>query len=194
MSTGNAIIISTLLVIAAAFTWRISVANRWGTVGKVLGAIVLLIVLIAGAFTAYNWYQKRPRVVYALNDIRIGMTEAEVIVKMGNPSSTSQYKNSKIMTYTKEYNSNYSFDVLISKTTNRIEIVCESGDFTDPYMSSYVSENELTNRFGKPENTFVEPSGNYKSIFYPNYNLTFIIRFGDVSKMCMSPKAQEYLY
>lgn len=194
MSTGDAIITSTLLVITAALAWRISIAHRWGTVGKVLGAIVLLIALIIGAFSAYQRYQERPRVVYALNDIRIGMTEAEVLVKMGNPSRTSNYKNSKILTYTKEYNSEYSFDVLVSNKTSKIEVVCESGEFTDIYMASYLSEDELTNRFGKPENVFVEPSGNYKSIFYPNYNITFIIRFGRISKLCMSPNAQEYLY
>ncbi len=193
MSTGDAIIVSTLVIMASLAAWRISIANRWGTVGKVIALIFLILLIIFGAFQAYDWYQKRPRPVDNLNGIRIGMSEPEVLVKMGKASDVNSQKKYKILSYTKEYNVDYRFDVSIWNGSGKVDVVCEKGDFTDPYLSSYTSENEITERFGKPENTVIDPNGSYKSLSYPLYNLTFIIRLGDLSEVCLANKAQGYL-
>lgn len=193
MSTGDAIVISTLLVIATASAWRISVAHRWGTVGKICGAIILLIILIIGGFNAYEWYQKRPKVTQSLSGIRVGMNDAEVIVVMGKPNSISEEKTYKILSYTKEYDPDYGFTVSVSKKENKVDVVCESGEFSDPYLNKYNSEEELIERFGKPKNSVVDPDGNYKSLSYPEYNMTFIVRAGSLSEACLSDKAARYL-
>lgn len=193
MSTGSAIILSTILLIVSVGAWRISVAHRWGTVGKVLGVIVLLIAVIIGGIYAYQWYQERPKVVDNLSGIRIGMTEAEVVVEMGSPDSVTNEKTHKILRYTKEYRYQYGRDILVSNKSRKVETICEAGEFTDPHLNSYVSESELIERFGEPDYTFIEPSGDYKTLSYPSYNLTFIIRSGNMSEVCLSNKAEGYL-
>jgi hypothetical protein len=193
MSTGSAIILSTILLIVSVGAWRISVAHRWGTVGKVLGVIILLIAVIIGGIYAYQWYQERPKVVNNLSGIRIGMIEAEVFVEMGEPDSVTKHKTYKVLRYTKEYDTAFALDVSVSSKDNKVDVLCEQGEFTDPYLSSYVSESELIERFGEPEATFIDPNGSYKTLAYPSYNLTFIIRSGNVSEVCLSNKAQGYL-
>lgn len=193
MSTGDAIVISTLLVIAAASTWQISVAHRWGTVGKICGFIILLIILIIGGFNAYEWYQKRPKATQSLTGIRVGMNDAEVIVVMGKPNSVSEEKTYKILSYTRDYDPDYSFTVSVSKKENKVDVVCERGEFSDPYLNKYNSEAELIERFGTPKNSVVDRDGNYKSLSYPEYNMTFIVRAGRLSEACLSDKAAGYL-
>lgn len=193
MSTGTAIIISTLLIIAAALAWRISVAHRWGTVGKVFGAFVLLIFLTIGGFDAYEWYQQRPKVTQSLSAIRVGMNEAEVVVEIGKPNSVSDEKNYKILNYTKDYNPEYGLFVSVSKKENKVDVICEKGDFSDPYIGEYTTESDLIERFGKPKGSVVDSEGNYKSLSYPQYNMTFIIRKGTISEACLSNNAARYL-
>lgn len=193
MTTGSAIILSTILLIVSVGAWRISVAHRWGTVGKVLGLISLLIAVIVGGIYAYQWCQERPKVVDNLSGIRIGMIEAEVFVEMGEPDSVTKHKTYKILRYTKEYDTAFALDVSVSSQDNKVDVLCEQGEFTDPYISSYDSESELIERFGEPETTFIDPDGSYKTLSYPSYNLTFIIRSGNVSEVCLSNKAQRYL-
>ena len=193
MSTGSAIILSTILLIVSVGAWRISVAHRWGTVGKVFGAIVLGIGVIIGGFNTYEWYQKRPKIVDNLSGIKIGMIEAEVFVEMGEPDSVTKHKTYKVLRYTKEYDTAFALDVSVSSKDNKVDVLCEQGEFTDPYLSSYVSEAEVIERFGEPETTFIDPDGSYKTLSYPIYNLTFIIRSGDISEVCLSSKAQGYL-
>ena len=193
MSIGNAIIVSTLLVIAAVFMWRISIARRWGTVGKVFGALFLIILAIVGGFQSYLWYLKLPKKIDNLSSIRIGMNEAEVIVNKGSPNSEDIQNNFRIISYRKTYDTQYGLDILVSKKDNKVETVCEQGDYTDSYLNDYITEAELTNRFGKPNSSFIEPDGSHKALSYPKYNLTFIIRSGKLSEVCLSNRAQGYL-
>lgn len=90
MTLGSGILWSTVIVLLAVTIYQVSVRNKWGTAGKAFGVLILLGAIIGGAAWGWYVYQDRPQVVTELGGIRLGMTQLDVKLLKGAPTSESE--------------------------------------------------------------------------------------------------------
>ena len=56
MTLGSGIFWSTVLVLIALSVWRLSVAHKWRTVGKLVGMLIVIGIVVVGAIYGYKLY------------------------------------------------------------------------------------------------------------------------------------------
>ena len=193
MTTGDAIIWSTVLILGFVTVWRVSANQSWKKILKIFGVLSLLFATIAVGAEIYKWLDQRPKKITGLKDIELGMSEAEVLVNLGEPIERNEQETYFTIYYERSYDPDYKFSLSIDKKSKKVNLICEEGEFTDPYLNKYSSENDIEERFGKAENSFLNPDGKYKSLSYPMYNITFLFSKRKLLRLCVAEKASGYL-
>jgi len=197
MTLGTGIFASTVLVLFVLGIYQLTVRKRWRTVGKILGAAVVLLGLIVFGIWGWVRYQDRPKVVEILDGVRLGMSPLEVKLAKGAPTTEGQiaFDDSK-----KEFRQGWLFkpsDVLDEKlvvifygaTKDKLvaNIVCQSDGYESLLgVSRYTAEQAILDKFGKPTGTSIHVDGLSKLISYRPYKVAFEITKGQVSELCIS--------
>jgi hypothetical protein len=91
MSLGLGIFLSSTLFALLTLYWITRDRWRWRfiarRIGMALGALVVLVVLVGGAFYGYAEYKDMPRRQDTYAGIQLGATMAEILYLKGNPSA-----------------------------------------------------------------------------------------------------------
>ena len=149
MSIGAGLLWSTIIALIAIAIWRTTVNKKWKTVGKVVGGIALLGVIVGVAIWGWLKYQDRPQVVTQLAGIAIGMSKAEVTLALGKPTrDTIGFTDGKLgpmrLAYVDEYNKDKMTLIYFDYDDNAVERICELDGYESLLgFSKYSDEQDI---------------------------------------------------
>jgi len=192
MSIGAGLLWSTIIALIAIAIWRTTVNKKWKTVGKVVGGIALLGVIVGVAIWGWLKYQDRPQVVTQLAGIAIGMSKAEVTLALGKPTrDTIGFTDGKLgpmrLAYVDEYNKDKMTLIYFDYDDNAVERICELDGYESLLgFSKYSDEQDIIEKLGAPGDVSIHKEGLRKIISYPQWKAAYIIEKGDVRGVCTS--------
>lgn len=167
--------------------------KKWKLVGKIVGGLVVLGILIGLGAWAWNWYEERPRPVDTLGALTLGMTPLEVGLAIGKPFNDSPageidaYRRQTYKNYSGESQYVIKYSVSDGTSPEQAEIICTEYYLHDVLgLSVYSSEKSVLAKLGTPSNESIRYDGLAKMISYEKYNVAFEIEQGSVSSVCIT--------
>lgn len=146
-----------------------------------LGAIALVVVGIGGWI--YFFDIPRARVVSEFWDLKLGMTEADVKFRKGEPGQ----KDGSVWVYiTDKTSPMYIVDFRGGSVSSVVGVQGEDGSL--PYfqnISQYTTQEELEKRYGKPDEVFAFSDGLWRRLAFNRYNLVLGLRLNRVEEVGM---------
>jgi hypothetical protein len=206
MTLGSGILWSTILVLLAVTIYLVSVRNKWKTVAKLFGVLILGAAFIGGATWGWYAYQNRPQVVTELGGIRLGMTQLDVKLLKGAPTTASEIEEQKDHSEDDEgkkgqrfklswlfggdESSGTSLKIVFYGATRddlRVAIVCETGGYSTPLgLGRFSSEEDIVKRLGSPSTESIDSQGLRKVISYRQWKTAYEIEKGSVEAVCVA--------
>ncbi|MFA5830754.1 MAG: hypothetical protein WC878_02885 [Candidatus Paceibacterota bacterium] len=186
MSTGESIILIASIFAMGFGVYKIHQKKKWKLVGKIVGIIVIIILLITGAIYAYNWYQDRPHEADTLGKISLGMSPVEVTLLLGKPNNEDvDGKNRQRYFYT-EYLGDVEYVVSFDETSG-VQVICSEDYLNDIFgLGVYDNEQKIIDKLGNPTKISINEDGLSKFISYSQYKVAFRIQKGSVSAVCVT--------
>lgn len=185
MTTGNAIVLSTVLLILTWIGWKITQASRWKTVGKMLAGFAILAILIAAVFVTYDWLRLRPTKVEELHRVRLGMSLPEVIVEAGEPKERQEDKTSVYLIYE-------NFFVSLERKTKTVEAICDPQVGHIKFLEIDMTEDRLRKKLGEPDSSKIIDGGRSRILQYKKYNLRIQAAQGAIMSFCVSKDGKGF--
>jgi len=177
--------------------------KKWKLVAKISTAIILGGVVIGTCFWLWNLYESRPRPMYELGLLRLGMTPVEVTLAVGKPGveiSPSDKESVRKYVYKSSYGSGeYEYYVKFSNSSNGlgeyVVMIC-----TESYLHKalgigvYSTEKDIKNILGEPSHISIRKDGLAKIISYKEWNVAYTIEKSNVESTCVSGEGKvEYV-
>ena len=204
MTLGDGILWSTVIVVLAASIYQISIRNRWRTVGKAFGILVLAGILIGGALWGEYIYKSRPRpyAVTELGGVRLGMTPLEVRVAKGAPINKG---NATLdLQEDSRFRMTWAFDIVPieelkglplltvifdARTQNdlKVSIVCERDGYRSLLgLSSGDTEEDMVEKVGLSTNESISEDGLSKLVSFKQWKVAYEVAKGQIGHVCVS--------
>ena len=186
MSTGESLILIASLFALGFGIYKIHQKKKWVVVGKIVGVILVIILLVSGMVYAHGWYQNRPHEVDTLGKISFGMSPVEVTLLLGKPSTEDVDGKNRQRYFYNNYLDRVEY-VMSFDGVNGVQVVCsENYIYTLLGLGVYDSEQDIINKLGQPTKTSINEDGLIKFISYSQYKLAFGIQKGSVSTICIT--------
>ena len=189
MTTGEAILWVTVILLPIFAARWITRRERWLLVSKIVGGFVLLGALSGLATWGWFSYQERPQVLTTLNGFELGMTPLEAQLAFGKPDIDITEPN-RLFVYNKyEYSDEFGQYIRFTELEDGKHVAAVICDFTyTPVfgLSIYSTEKDVIAKLGEPTYTSVRENGLAKAISYEMWNVGFTIVKGDVSNVCIT--------
>lgn len=189
MSTGGSLILIAVFSAIGFAIYKIHQKQKWKLVGKIIGGIIALGLLIGAGIYTYFWYTNLPYETTQLGKVSIDMTPVEVTLQLGKPSGDNTDDSGVRRFVYVDYG---SLDYFIkfekdSTGTERLTTAC-SGDYMNDIfgLDVYDSEENVTKKLGEPTNTSVNKDGLSKMISYDKWKVAFLIEKGEVKQTCIT--------
>jgi hypothetical protein len=196
MTLGDGILWSTVLILLAAGIYLLSIKKKWKTFGKVLGVLILIGAAIGGGIWGWMKYQDRPVIVDELNSVRIGMSRLDLKLLKGEPDNDPEPRpqgDSGISTLTWLYDDDeYGSQLWVilagseEKGYSAFRICQKGGYYNLLGIRENQSEQAVIDKLGEPTSTSIEASGLKKFINYEPWNVSYQIKKGKVTFLCIS--------
>jgi hypothetical protein len=199
MSLGAGIFGSTILVLIALAVWRISVAHKWRTVGKVFGILFAIGCVTAGALYAYNVYADRPKPLDGIDGMKLGMSPLDVQLLRGVPVSKQDEViagEARTRWFYQNEKGELEYFLLFGKPG--LHIVCRMGRFAGEFGLGYgTTEEDAIGKLGRPTNVSVNKEGLEKALSFSKYRVGLSFKQGQLTDLCVTDTgklkfAEEY--
>jgi hypothetical protein len=186
MTLGTGIFASTVLVLIALAVWRISVAQKWRTVGKVFGSLIVVGVLVVGAIYGYGVYSGGPKPLDGIDGLKLGMSQLDVQLLRGVPADKDEVsKNGETMTGWLYKNNAGEPDYVARFDKTGLSIICSISKYSIELGISYGdSEDVVIKKLGAPSNISIDKDGLRRLLSFSKYRAGFDFEKGKVVEMC----------
>lgn len=198
MSTGEGIIWATIILLISTGFFFVTKKKKWRIVGKILGILILLVVLINVGIFAYYRYQESPRPQNSIYEIELGMLPVEVKLILGEPAyegnrDNSETKQEDLYFLYKAYSWSDSNDIgkYIRFTKQdgeyRAYLICDDRANEQLFgFDSYTTEDEVIKKLGTPTNESIRADGLSKILTFGDLNVSFTFEKNKVTSFCVT--------
>ncbi|USN87862.1 MAG: hypothetical protein H6779_00240 [Candidatus Nomurabacteria bacterium] len=190
MTTGDSLI--TIAIIGGLIYGIRLIHNKkkWKLVGKILGGLILLGLLIGGGVYAYQTYSERPKEVTELAGISLGMKKVDVTLIKGQPSDEIEFEGGSSLNY-KDYS---SFLMVNWNTAEGVYRICSSKYSDEIFgLGKYNSYNDVVKKLGQPAEKSINTEGTRMIANYPDYNVAFGVNAGEVDMACVTSRLITFI-
>lgn len=189
MSTGGSLILIAIFSAIGFVIYKIHQKQKWKMVGKIIGGLLALGLLIGAGIYGYFWYTNLPYEATQLGKISIDMTPVEVTLQLGKPGfDKTDDLGVRRFIYADYGTMDYS--VKFEKDASGVEKLTKacSGDYMNDIfgLGVYDSEDNVIKKLGEPTNTSVRKDGLAKFISYKKWKVAFLIEKGEVKQTCIT--------
>lgn len=190
MSTGASLILIAIFSAIGFVVYKIHQKQKWKLVGKIIGGLFVLGLLIGAGTYAYYWYENLPYEATQLGKVSLDMTPVEVTLELGKPDQDFTEDNGVRRFLYIDYGSTYDYQIKFEKDSSGIErvtVACSEDYINDIFgLGVYDQESKIIQKLGEPTNTSVNKEGLLKFVSYSKWKVAFMIEKGAVKATCVT--------
>jgi hypothetical protein len=190
MTIGTGIFASTLLLVLAFAAWKATKHQRWKAVLKACAIVVCVSGVLGVGIWQIDEYNERPVPQTELEGVVLGMTQADVKIAKGSPSSeTSGEKDKAPAMFYKPLYGDGILLVIFSDPGNGRAMATKVCRISDPPpvngIHNYMGERQVIERLGAPDASWLADDQLSKFMLFSKWKMQVEIEKGSVHSICV---------